>query len=263
MITDLKKALAMDLETLKHLDLGIISAGAYYKRLFAIWFHLFVLLLAIQSAACFFAVRINAWDYAPHTERWEKSNMERANREESTLHSPSSLYDLGEQFPDASQEELKMIQKEKERKWQEGFLKRKKERQLKYEEARLDEHALLRAKMVFGVFFSSLLISLFGLGFIKNYIIFKLQISPKLRTGAYLIQKTQWALTGFFFIFGMFAFLFIPLFEQDVVFFSSIPCLILAAIATSIVINMEASRIGVRVLSKAISNFFHKEKESV
>lgn len=263
MTIDLKKALAMDLKTLRHLDLGIISAGAYYKRLFASWFFLFVLLLTIQSAACFFAVLINAWDYAPHAERWEKSNMDDANREESTLHSPSSLYDLGQQFPDASQEELKMIQKEKERKWQEGFLRRKKERELKYEEARLDEHALLRAKMVFGVFFSSLLMSLFGLGFIKNYIIFELQISPKLQTGTYLIQKTQWALAGFFFIFGMFAFLFIPLFEQDVVFFSSIPCLILAAIATSIAVNMEASRIGVSVLSKAISDFFHKEKNEI
>ncbi|WP_242604495.1 hypothetical protein [Legionella gresilensis] len=263
MMSDLKKALVMDLEALKRLDLSIIPAGAYYKRLFGGWLFLFALLLAIQTAACFFAIAIQAWDYAPHTDRWEKSNMEHENRKDSIRHSLSSLYYLGEKFPEASEEELKMIQKEKERRWQEGFLKRKKEREFKYKEARLDEHALLTAKMVFGVFFSSLLISLFGLGFIKNYIIFKLQISPKLQTGAYLIQKAKWAFTGFFLIFGVFTFIFIPLFEQDVVFFSAIPCLIIAAIATSIAVNMEISRIGVSVLSRAISKFFHKEKEGV
>ncbi|STX55682.1 Uncharacterised protein [Legionella beliardensis] len=263
MMGDLEKVLATDLEALKHLDLSIISASAYYGRLLSGWLFLFALLLAIQSAACFFAITIQAWDYAPHAERWEKSSMEHENREDLSRHSFATLHDLRWKFPDASEEELKLIQKEKERRWEEGFVKRKKERELTYKEARLDEHALLTAKMVFGVFFSSLLMSLFGLGFIKNYIIFKLQISPKLRTGAYLIKKTKWAFTGFFLIFGVFTFVFIPLFEQDVVFFSSIPCLIIAAIATSIAVNMEVSRIGVSVLSKAISNFFYKEKERV
>jgi hypothetical protein len=31
MMKDLKKAMAMDLEKIKHLDLGIIPAGTYYN----------------------------------------------------------------------------------------------------------------------------------------------------------------------------------------------------------------------------------------
>ncbi|QMT62110.1 hypothetical protein [Legionella sp. PC997] len=259
---DLKSALAIDLNNLKHLDLGIIPAGRYYTRLFLGWILLFLLILTIEAGAVFFADRFDYWDYAPHTDRWEKSNLERANREELARHSTSSFYSLEKQFPDASQEELKLIQESQERKWKRGFLKRKKEREFKYKMLRKEEHRLLGAKALLGVFFSSLLMSLFGLGFIKNYIIFKLQISPKLQTGTYLIKKTKWALTGFFLIFGMCAFLFIPLFEEDVVFFSTIPCLIIAAIATTLGVNMEISRIGVSVLSKAISNFFRKEIES-
>lgn len=261
-LIDLKKALSLDLETLRHLDLGIIPAKRYYGNLFLGWFLLFAVLIGIQSAACFFALTNQSWEYAPH-ERSARSLMEMNEFDDSFFgrNSIPDKFTLGLKFPHASDETLEKMAQEEKRKWEENYIKRKKERAAKLEEERLDDHLRQTIKMGFGVFFSSLFLSLFGLGLLKNYIIFKIQIMPRLQTGAYLTKKIHAAIAGFFTVFSVLAFIFIPLFEQDVVFFSAIPCFIGAAIATSIVINMEASRIGVSVLSKAISNFFRKEKE--
>lgn len=247
---DLKNAMAVDLEKIKHLDLGIIPSGTYYKNLFFGWFLLFVLILMIQSAACFFAMSIQSWDYAPNIYQYNsiKSMDEfHYSKERKTIDM------FKESFPNASEEQLKQMLNEEEMEWKKGYLKQKKEL--------FRDHINQVVYMWLSIFFTSLCISLYGVRLIKNYIIFKYQITPKLETGQYLIKKIHLGATLCFVVFGVLAFIIFPILPQGATFFSIIPCFFGAIIVTSIAINMEASRIGVSVLSTAISNFFHKEKE--
>ncbi|MCW8445692.1 hypothetical protein OQJ05_16785 [Fluoribacter gormanii] len=252
MMKDFKSAMATDLERIKHLDLDIIPARTYYKHLFLGWFLLFVLILMIQFAACFFAMSIHSWDYAPNIYRYNSiKNMDEFHysKEKKTL---AMLKDA---FPNASKEKLKQLFNEEETQWKEGEWNQRKEL--------LRDHKNQVIYMWLSIFFTSLCISLYGVRLIKNYIIFKYQISPKLQTGPYLVKKIHWAAKLCVVTFAILAFIIFPILPQGATFFSVIPCFFGALIVTSIAINMEASRIGLSVLSKAISNFFQKEKEGV
>lgn len=249
---DLKKAMAMDLEKIKHLDLGIIPACTYYKNLFLGWLLLFALIFLIQSAASFFAISIKSWDYAPNIYQY---NSIKSMDEFHYSQERKTRDMLKKSFPNASEEKLKQLLNEEETRWKEGELNQRKEL--------LRDHKNQVIYMWLSIFFSSLCISLYGVRLIKNYIIFKYQISPKLQTGHYLIKKIHLGTKLCFGVFSALAFVIFPILPQGATFFSIIPCFFGAIILTGIAINMEASRIGMSVLSKALSNFFHKEKEGV
>lgn len=249
---DFKNAMAMDLEKIKHLDLGIIPAGTYYKNLFIGWFLLFVLIFIIQLAACFFTMSIHSWDYAPNIYQY---NSIKSMDEFHYSQERKTKGLLRESFPNASEEKLNQLFNEEEIQWKKGELNQRREL--------LRDHKNQVIYMWLSIFFTSLCISLYGVRLIKNYIIFKYQITPKLETGHYLIRKIHLSAILCFVVFGVLAFVIFPILPQGATFFSIIPCFFGAIIVTSIAINMEASRIGMSVLSKALSNFFHKEKEGV
>ena len=273
---DLKNALFLDLEKLKHLDLGIIPAGTYYARVFLGWLFLLMMIMGIESMACFFAMKNNAWEYAPHT-HWNEfgeiiedslGNGNDIFREQELrmkfsrpLTRPLPGHMEMRYLSEEEQQKIEQKIQEEKRTEQAQRLERKKARKAKFEEQRQKKHERQVASMILGVFLSSMLISFFGLRRIKNYLIFNYQIRPQLQTGNFLIQKIHWAIIGFFSIFGLLSVLFIPLFEQGIVFFSALPGLIGAAAATRLLINLEASRIGVSVLFQAIFKFFNKNKE--
>lgn len=100
---DLKNAMAMDLEKIKHLDLGIIPASTYYKNLFLGWILLFALIFLIQSAACFFAMIIKSWDYAPNIYQY---NSIKSMDEFHYSQERKTRGMLRESFPNASEEKL-------------------------------------------------------------------------------------------------------------------------------------------------------------
>lgn len=279
---DLKSALSLDLERLKQLDLGIIPAGTYYARLFIGWFFLLMMLMGIESLACFFAMKNNAWEYAHHA-HWDKfrdsieNSLDEGNdifKEQDLriklfhaltdpLNGPLSMQTEKHYLSDQEEQEIEQKIQQEKKTWQAHRLERKKARKAEFQEQRQKNHQRQVASMVMGVFLSSMLISFFGLRIIKNYIIFNDQIRPKLQTGNVLIQKIHWAMIGFFFVFGLLSVFFIPLFEQGVVFFSAIAAFIGAAAATAIIINLEASRIGVSVLFQAISKLFNIKKQGM
>lgn len=249
---DLKKAMAIDLEKIKHLDLGIIPACTYYKNLFLGWLSLFALIFLIQSAACFFAISIKSWDYAPNIYQY---NSIKSMDEFHYSQERKTRDMIKESFPNASEEKLKQLVNEEEIRWKEGELNQRKEL--------LRDHKNQVIYMWLSILFTSLCISLYGVRLIKNYIIFKYQITPNLKTGHYLIKKIHLGAKFCFGVFSALAFVIFPILPQGATFFSIIPCFFGAIIVTSIAINMEASRVGMSVLSKALSNFFHKEKEGV
>lgn len=249
---DLKNSMAMDLEKIKHLDLGIIPAGTYYKNLFLGWILLFALIFLIQLAACFFAMITKSWDYAPNIYQY---NSIKSMDEFHYSQEKKTKDMLKASFPNASEEKLNQLLNEEETQWKEGEGNQRRDL--------LRDHNTQVIYMWLSIFFTSLCISLYGVRLIKNYIIFKYQITPKLETGLYLIKKIHWAAKLCFITFAALAFIIFPILPQGATFCSIIPCFFGAIIVTSIAINMEASRIGMSVLSKALSNFFHKEKEGV
>jgi len=111
------------------------------------------------------------------------------------------------------------------------------------------------------VIFSSLFFMFFFIGKVKTYVIFKYQIKPKLKTGDYLTTKIKLAFKLYFGVFGTLVLMTIPLFDQDMTFFAGIAAFIFSAIIASIGINMEASRIGISVLSTAIASFFDSHRK--
>jgi hypothetical protein len=275
---DIKNALSLDLDRLKHLDLGIIPARTYYSRLFVGWFCLLIIVLGIESTACFLAMNTHAWEYAPHTQTNEfreiiedaQGNIKDVFRAETLrlkllqpLTRSHPLHLESRYLSDEEEQKIEQTIRAEQSKREAQRLERKKTRTAELEQQRQNQHERQVAGMISGVLLSSILISIFGLGRIKNYIIFNYQISPQLHTGNYLIQKVHGAILGFIFIFGLLCVLFFPLLEQSDVFFSSMASLIGAVVAISLITNLEASRIGVSVLFLAISKFFNPNKQGI
>ncbi len=232
-INSLKQALHQDVEKLKRLNLDIMPARHYYSQLFLGWFIIYLLFVSIQGVGCFLAIEIGAWGYVSEHEQELADSGKLFD-----LRFGSSLYETRE----AQQQRYQKIER-------------------KYNEKREHQHLVRVFKMVTGVLFSSLLFTFFLMGKVKSYVIFKHQLLPHLQTGHYLAKKMKQAFIGYFVIFGCFSLIMIPLLEADMTVFAGIPVFIFSAIAISIAINMEASRIGISVLSTAISNYFTQDQK--
>lgn len=223
----LKQAFHEDVHTLKRLELEIMPAKSYYSKLFLGWLIVYILFVGAQSLGCLFALEAGAWGYVSEREQ------ERAD----------------------SQKEFKIKFFSFHKTWEEQQQEKQKI-ELAYQDEIEHYHVVRVFKMVTGVLFSSLLFTFFLLGKVKNYVLFKHQLSPYLQTGAYLAKKMKQAFLGYFALFACFSLGLFPLFEADMTVFAGIGVFIFSAIVISIAINMEVSRIGISVLSGAIANYF-------
>lgn len=253
----LNQALQDDLESLKKLNLGIIPAKIFYRDLCLGWLLVYLLFAGTQLMACFFATQINAWENKRLENHIASMRVFEKGSDFFKFSAPfNEERELEKKYPQATPEEINtMIIKNKKAR-EDARFKKNEEREAEYKKMRKNEHVVQVAKMFLGVIFSSLFFTLFFIGKVKSYVIFKQQLQSRLKTGDYISRKIKIAFFGFFTVFGLLSLVSIPLFDQDMTFFAAIPCLIFSAIVVGLFIDMEASRIGVSVLSTAITKFF-------
>lgn len=232
-MTLLQQHLQADLQALKTVTLGIIPAKLYYRDLFLGILVIYTLFLLIQFIGCGLAMHINVWGYVNANEKSHSDFLM------DYYHHSSASW----------------------RSWAE-IQQRKQESEAEFFKQREHSHTIRVFKMVTGCIFSSLFFLLFFIAKVKNYIIFKHQLQPRLLTGKYLSKKIKQALMGFFGIFGITATIAIPLFDQDMTFFAGIAAFLITGIISTVIINMEVSRIGVSVLSTAIAEYFAGDKNT-
>ena len=261
----LKEGFQNDLEGLKKLNLGIIPAKIYYLNVFLQCLLVFALFLCLQLSSCYVAVHSGAWPYVGENESRDTLGDKFEDSIDEALDDPTGLMEFSPPPIDPRVELKDRIAQEKEiearllKRKQELAAARIKRKQLRdKEESKSEEHyhVIRVAKMVGGVIGSSLFFMLFFVGKVKNYVIFKHQLKPKLQTGQYLAKKISLAFKAYFTIFWLFTMITIPLFDQDMTFFAGIAAFIFSGVIISFVINLEASRIGVSVLSSALVNYF-------
>ena len=121
-------------------------------------------------------------------------------------------------------------------------------------------HDAIIFKMFAGGFFGTTFMMLFFYGKVKHFVIFNHQIKSKLKTGDYLVHKAFQAAKLFYGIYIGLVFLATLMSNPDMTFFASLGAFILTAIISSILIEMEVTRIGSSALFTEISNFFDKDK---
>ncbi len=260
---ELQKKFQMDLETLKHLKLGVVPAGKYYRDVILGCVLVFLLFLIVQLVSCFLAINNNAWDFIGEHEQ-VKSRALLAQQEDERFYRINKVFEERElevKNPNATPEEMKALKEVKRKKDETERLQRKNKRMNDAQEKEDYYHLVRVSKMVGGVIFSSLFFMFFFIGKIKTYVIFKHQIKPYLKTGNYLTTKIKLAFKLYFGVFGTLVLMTIPLFDQDMTFFAGIAAFIFSAVIASIGINMEASRIGISVLSIAIRSFFENSRK--
>jgi len=228
----LKQAFHDDVNVLKRLELEIMPAKSYYPKLFLGWLLVYVLFISVQSLGCFLALEIGAWGYVSEREQALADSKKEFDKE---------FVSSNESWEEQQQEKQNI--------------------ESAYQKKREHQHVVRVFKMVTGILFSSLLFTFFLIGKVKNYVLFKYQLLPHLQTGAYLAKKMKQAFIGYFAIFACFSLVMIPLFEPDMTVFAGMGTFIFSAIVISIAINMEASRIGISIMSAAIANYFaHRQK---
>ena len=259
----LKAKFQTDLEILKHLELGIIPAGKYYRDVFLGCFLVYLIFLSVQLMACFLATNNSAWDYVAENQQVKSKALKSLENDEmfKRLNLVFEEHNLEEKHPDATPEEMRALKEEKRNKEEAERLQRKNTALTEAQEQEDYYHLVRVTKMVGGVIVSSLFFMFFFIGKVKTYVIFKHQIKPKLKTGDYLTTKIKLAFKLYFGVFGTLVLMTIPLFDQDMTFFAGIAAFIFSAIIASIGINMEASRIGISVLSTAIASFFDSHRK--
>lgn len=260
---ELQKTFQMDLETLKHLKLGVVPAGKYYRDVILGCVLVYLLFLIVQLLSCFLAINNNAWSYVAENQQVKTKALESLEQRESfkNLNSWIEEHNFEEKHRDATPEEMRALKEEKRNKEEAERLQRKNTTLTEAQEQEDYYHLVRVTKMVGGVIFSSLFFMFFFIGKVKTYVIFKHQIKPKLKTGDYLTTKVKLAFKLYFGVFGTLVLMTIPLFDQDMTFFAGIAAFIFSAIIASIGINMEASRIGISVLSTAIASFFDSHRK--
>lgn len=228
-----------DLKTIKKIRLGIIPANIFYKDIIKYFLLTYIFLVGALLLACFFASSIHAWPYTPEYAK-QVENIKRYG-------APIRL-----QVGFMNEEESYKFHKYKRKPLEEKITELKNEYS--------DEHLNLLIEMVLGVLAVSLFLMIFLNGKIKSYVIYKHQISDQLKTGSYLKRKILQAYAGFLVTFSLFAMVTISLMNQNLTFFSGILAFIFAGVVSSVLIEMELTRIGISPLTNAIADYFEVDK---
>ncbi|HBF07268.1 MAG TPA: hypothetical protein DDW29_03380 [Gammaproteobacteria bacterium] len=231
----LNNDLQSDLETLKHLRLGILPAKQYYKAIAKGWGFVYLCLISSLFLGCIFANSINAW---PYTKGYERQ-MYQLQRDGLSRPTPGTIEDA-------------VFQRDKDKLYAE------KVNQLNAEEE--PYHEIIVTKMVLGVLGVSLFLMIFIAGHIKLYVIFKHQICEHLKTGEYLKKKIWHAFSIFMGCFSLLSLLTVSMFDQDLTVVAGALSFIVSAFAASFLIDMELSRIGISPLTHAISDYFSRDE---
>lgn len=229
--SQLQENLQSDIQTLKHLRLGILPAKQYYKEIAKGWGFVYLCLISVLFFACFFAISINAW---PYTKEYAKK-VQQIKKDGHAL-----------EFINFSRPEE--IDAEIQKPFTEKIA------QLKEKEK--SRHIELMYYMILGVLGTSLFIMLFITSYIKMYVIYKNQIIHHLKTGTYIKGKVWQAYTLFMGCFAFSALIAVSLIDQDFVGVAALLSFIFTAIISSFMIDMEFSRIGISPLTNAIANYF-------
>lgn len=252
----LNQAIQADLDTLKRLKVGIIPSSIFYKAIFQGVFIIFALFLIVQSMACYFV-----WGSTGRSHQ-DKSKVEQIVRvQQETERVQNLIHSMGarlQQFdPANTAKKSESLAKEKDLLEHQTRLHEEERNQ---KSAR--EQSVRVVKMVLGVFFSSLFFTLFFIGKVKNYVIFKFQLQDKLNSGGYIAEKITQVLTLYFGLFGIFSLIGFHFFDQDMTFFAGLSAFIFSGVITTLLIGMEMSRIGVSVLAQAVNGYFHKRRDT-
>jgi len=231
---NLHKNLQKDIETLKHLRVGILPVKQYYKEIAKGWGFVYWCLISMLFLGCLFANSINAWPYTPEY----KSELYKLQK-----------FGLPRPVPGTVADAVWHRDKEKNLAAKIKSLK----------EAQRPEHQSLVVQMLLGVLGVSLFLMMFLSGYIKMYVIFKNQISIHLKTGEYIKKKVWQAFSFFIACFALFSLFTVSIFNQDLTFFAGMLSFIFAALVSSFLIDMEFSRIGISPLTNTIANYFSEE----
>lgn len=242
---NLKQNFETDLQTIKTLNLNIMPAKIYYPFVFSSWLAAFSLVLIIQGVIVWMGTSINAWPYVNAHTQWK-------------LDSKKNDIEQSERF---MKMDAMTVKEEKE------FEKESPQRLAKaYKEINHDReyyHEAQVGKMILGIIANSFLFMFFLVGKIKHYIIFRCQIKDKLKSGQYLDRAMKIGAAIWLTSFTLFSTCMLLLMEQDLAFFATIPAFIASGLLTSVLIQMEISRIGVSLISTAVSQFFESRGKPV
>jgi len=124
---ELQKTFQMDLETLKHLKLGVVPAGKYYRDVILGCVLVYLLFLMVQLLSCFLAINNNAWSYVAENQQVKTKALESLEQRESfkNLNSWIEEHNFEEKHPDATPEEMRALKEEKRNKEEAERLQRK------------------------------------------------------------------------------------------------------------------------------------------
>lgn len=239
-LDELQHNLSRDRETLKHLKVGIIPAKKYYLEILGIWTFIYVLFVSIHSLGCFIGSQIGFLDTV---ENYKLKQQENYQKEINTLvqkiQSSTSLVEV---------EMFKAYQK----KIQQELIKLN-------EEIETAEH-FDNLYMLFGIFLTPGIFFLFFFGMIQMYVIFKNQFQNYLLTGNYINKKIQQAFKFFITLYSIILILgSIPL-HNSAAFIPALFAFFISFFVTLCAVNSESSRIGITIVTDAISDFFKKNK---
>lgn len=104
---------------------------------------------------------------------------------------------------------------------------------------------------------------LFLYGNIKTYVVFKCQIAEHLQTGQYIQKKSLQAFMIFIGIFGLFSLFSFSVLSPDLIGASAMMSFIPTIIIVSILIETEATRIGISPITNAVANYFEKHDKEL
>lgn len=271
-MSTLKQQFEKDLQTVKTLNLDIMPAKIYYPTVILGYLLVFALFLGIQATIAYIGTQKQVWPYISDHVRWslesEKDSAEwHENFDKPELDDVEFDFHAEHIIPsEKEKQEIEKLKKIAQKKYDAemiAFEKRQEKIQKKYERDREYYHDGQVGKMVLGIIASSLAFMLFWMGKVKNYIIFRIQIRNQLQSGFYLDRLMKIGFVLFFLAFAAFASFTILLMEQDLAFFAGILAFILATFAANFLIHMEANRIGVSLISTAVSQFFEDRGKPV
>lgn len=255
MPSQLKMSFQEDIETLKKLNLDILPSKIYYPKLVVTSLLVFLSILGAQAVACLFALQIGAWSDNPaiyienHEEAVSDIDFD-YEFEKSHIEFDQAMFHDTKKFEKA----MKKLEAEK--------IQEIKESDRRIREQIEGKHRMKTVSMILGVIASSCFYMIFFVGKINYYVIFNLQVQKHLQTGEYLQKKIKLAYKGFFIIFLILSCFFFSIMDQEITFFAGIPAFIFSGLVCMHLIDMETNRIGVSLISSAITNFFQKREEA-
>ena len=237
--SQLQADLLSDIETLKHLKLGILPAKKYYQAIFKGFVFVYLSFVCTLLLACFFANSINAW---PYTKDYPKKVRQiQQDGYESGIFS-------GFYKSEAIQKEIQKPYEQKisELRGREEF-----------------DHQSLVINMYLGVFSTPLLFTLFLMGHIQTYVIYVNQLSQHLKTGKYMKRKIWHAYIFFMGCFALISLFTVSISDQDYAVVAAFFSAFFSVFGSTFLIDMEISRIGISPLTSAISDYFGRDETPV